>query len=65
MAEVVGKEADGREPNGAGLVGQGGPDGQEGGMGGCIRVRLQLLGVVGVAYGKSSRWWTGRGQIRK
>ena len=28
---MVGQETDGREPDGAGAVGQGGPDGQEGG----------------------------------
>ena len=32
MAGVVGQEADTREPDGAGAVGQGRPDGQEGGM---------------------------------
>ena len=32
-------------------------------MGGCMRVRWQLLGLVGVAWGRSSRWWAGRGQI--
>ena len=30
MAGLVGQEADGRKPDGAGAVGQGGPDGQEG-----------------------------------
>ena len=33
MAELVVQEAYGREPDGAGAVGQGGPDGQEGGDG--------------------------------
>ena len=61
---VVGQEADGREPDGAGTVGQGGSDSQEGGMAGCMRARWQLLGVVGVAWSSSSRWCAGRGQIR-
>ena len=30
---VVGQETNGRKPDGAGVVGQGGPDGQEGGDG--------------------------------
>ena len=47
MEGVVGQEADGWEPDGAGSLGQGGPDDQEGGMGGCMRARWQLLGVVG------------------
>ena len=38
---VVGQEADSREPDLAGA------DGQKGGMGGCMRARWQLLGVVG------------------
>ena len=41
---VVGQEADGNESDGAWAVGQGGPDSQEGGMGGCMRTRWQLLG---------------------
>ena len=61
MEGVVGQEADGRQPDGAVAVGQGGPDGYDGGdgrvhegqmarregMGGCMRARWQLLGVVG------------------
>ena len=61
---MVGQEADGKEPDGAGAVGQGEPDGQEGGIGGCMRARWQLLGVVGVTWGRSSRWYVGRGHIR-
>ena len=44
MAGVVGQEVDCRETDGAGVVGQGGPDGQEEGMEGCMRARWQLLG---------------------
>ena len=41
MAGVMGQEVDGSEPDGAGAVGQGGSDSQEGGMGGCMRARWQ------------------------
>ena len=34
------------------------------GMGGWMTARWQLHGVVGVAWGRSSRWWAGRGQIK-
>ena len=34
------------------------------GVAGCLRARWQLLGVVEVAWSRSSRWWTGKGQIR-
>ena len=33
-------------------------------MTGYMRARWQLLGVVGVAWSRSSRWWAGWGQIR-
>ena len=61
MAGVVGQEADSREPDGARAVGQGGSDARREEMTGCMRVRWQLLGVVGVAWSMSSRWWAGRG----
>ena len=46
MAGVVGQEPDGREPDGAGAVGQGGLDGWEEAMAGWVRAKWQLLGVV-------------------
>ena len=48
MAEVVGQEADGREPDGAGSVGQGGPDGWEGGD---RRVHEGQMAVAGAIVG--------------
>ena len=47
------------------VQGQWGKEGQMArweGMEGCMRVRWQLLEVVGMTWG--SRWWAGRGQIR-
>ena len=43
MAGVVGQEAYGREPDGAGAVGQGGADGQEVGNGRMHEGQWQLL----------------------
>ena len=48
MAGVVGPKADGSEPDGAGEVGQGGPDGQDG-VGG--RVHDGQMAVVGGSGG--------------
>ena len=65
MAGVVGQEAHYMEPDGVGAVGQGGPNGKEGGDG---RVHVGLMAVaggIGVAWDRSSRWWADRGQIRK
>ena len=64
MAGVVGQETDGREPGGAGTVGQGGPDGQEGGDEREYEGQMAVTGSSGVAWGRSSRWWISRDQIR-
>ena len=59
---VVGQEAGGREPDGAGVVGQGGPDGQEegdgrvhegqmavaAGSGGGIQQEFKMVGSQGL-----------------
>ena len=64
IAGVVGQEADGREPDGAGTVGQGGPDGQEGGDGRVHEGQMAVAGGSGVASARSSIWWAGIDQIR-
>ena len=46
MAGMVGQKTDGKEPDGAGAVGQGGSNSWEG-MVGCMRARWQLLGILG------------------
>ena len=55
MVGVMGQEADGREPDGAWAVGQGGPDGWEGGNGRVHEGQMAVAGVVGVAWSRSSR----------
>ena len=52
---VVGQEANCREPDGAGAVGQGGPDGLEGGDGMVHEGQMAVTGGSGVAWGSSSR----------
>ena len=52
MAGVVGQEADGREPDGAGAVGQGGPDGQEGGDGRVHEGQMVVAGGSGGGMGQ-------------
>ena len=64
MAGVVWQEADGREPDGIGVVGQGGPDDWGGGNGRVHEGQMAVSGGSGVPWSRSSRWWIGRGQIR-
>ena len=65
MAGVVGQEADGREQDGAGAVGQEAPDTWEEGDGRVHEHQIAVAGGSGVAWSRSSRWWAGRGQIRR
>ena len=50
----------GREPDGAGAVGQGGPDGREGGDGRVHEGQIAVAWVVEVAWSRSSRWWAAK-----
>ena len=63
MAGVVRQEDYGREPDGGGGVGQGGPDGQEEGDGRVHEGQMAVAWGSGMAWSRSSRWWAGRGQI--
>ena len=49
---------------GQGLWGKEGQMAGREGMAGCMRARWQLLGVVGLAWSRSLRWWASRDQIR-
>ena len=48
----VGQEADGREPDGAGTVGQGGPEGQEGGDDRVHESQMVVAGGIGSGMGQ-------------
>ena len=58
------QERDGREPDGAGVVGQGGPDGRKEGDGRVHEGQMAVAGVVMVAWGRTSRWWAVRSGAR-
>ena len=49
---VVAQEADGREPDGVGTVGQGGPNGQEGGDGRLHEGQMAVAGGCGGGMGQ-------------
>ena len=64
MAGMVGQEAVGKKPDGEGQWGKEGQMARKERMAGYMRARWQLLGVVGVAWSRSSICCSGRGQIR-